>query len=117
VFEAEWTETDRLMALSVATVTETICRAFIDASVVVDVVDPEVGAHVERFASLKKKLDWAGWLKCGRCAADEVCFTAMWPVGAAKDHWQPSCQNLEHLTFENALRGDYWKLGMEGGPW
>jgi len=64
-----------------------------------------------RLRDLIRILDWTAWLECGKCAYDEVCFVAMWPMGQVEDHEHPGCRKREELREDG--RG-YWGRGRPG---
>ncbi|RMD40370.1 hypothetical protein DV735_g4753, partial [Chaetothyriales sp. CBS 134920] len=63
--------------------------------------------------SLITRLAWTEWKKCSpppACAADEVCFTAIWPYGSQQDHDRPTCKNATTIMDHRQSMG-YWFKG------
>lgn len=56
---------------------------------------------------LMQKLSWTEFKKVSPCRADEVMFTAMWPMGNDEDHFHPSCVQENEFDFS---RLGYWNF-------
>lgn len=102
------TPQDGLIHVALSTVTRQICTTLfrVRETLITSRKDGEkVPEKVKKdISSLAEYLDWTTWKECGKCAWNEVCFTAIWPSGSQEDHDHPSCLSAEEM----ANRRGYW---------
>ncbi|MCJ1476437.1 hypothetical protein MMC13_005103 [Lambiella insularis] len=55
--------------------------------------------------ALGEYLQWTAWKDCRGCGYEEVCLTAIWPLGDEEDHVSPACRNGTGM----AGRWGYWR--------
>lgn len=84
---------DSTTSLSVAAqamnqITHTLCASLTTASEQTDYT-----AALNQIKQLKDYLAWTTWKQCRGCAADEICFLPIWPLGTAEDFEQPKCRS------------------------
>ncbi|KAK0653150.1 hypothetical protein B0T16DRAFT_427351 [Cercophora newfieldiana] len=123
----DWTEEDEMLHAVISSVTQRICQTLFDVRTELESLQPgivfgvasgdindteratmqkavEQGRGMVR--NLTAELRWTTWKKCRGCAANEVCFVAMWPFGRVSDHYEPSC-----FWHDN-----YWDLKVPTDP-
>ncbi|KUJ24279.1 uncharacterized protein LY89DRAFT_776420 [Mollisia scopiformis] len=107
------THTDHLLYTAVSTVKSTICHTLfsIRSSLLDSNTFNTLKSAKDQINSLTKYLGWTTWLECGKCAYDEVCMVAMWPLGGVKEHEHPSCVSREDVSSKTG----YWEGGPGGG--
>ncbi|KAJ2975087.1 hypothetical protein NQ176_g5711 [Zarea fungicola] len=123
----KWKLEDELLYTAIETVSHDICMVLfsiraglLDASsdpesegyrVSTSSPDERLGNAVEEgrvtIQQLIQKLGWTEFKKVSPCRADEVMFTAMWPMGNDEDHFHPGC--VRENEFDSS-RLDYWDL-------
>lgn len=99
------TKSDHLIHAAIYKVTNKICKTLFSARALL--LTEEKGAMDEvkiQVKALTEDLNWSTWTTCEKCGYDEVCFIAIWPWGAAEDHFKPSCLKNKDL----AGRSGYW---------
>ncbi|KAI1338250.1 hypothetical protein F5Y15DRAFT_136527 [Xylariaceae sp. FL0016] len=110
------TPEDHLLYEAFSSTTNLICTNLFKARKIM--VEDSNGDQASLFAGKKIARDlmdhllWSRWKECGRCQSDEVCFVAMWPLGAAEDHYHPSCVNYTSMD----QRHGYWGWPGRPGP-
>lgn len=104
------TTSDHLIYEAILTVTRKICSTLLEVrTTLIDDMSDEPKAHSvpnPAIQELMQYLDWSTFKECGKCALDEVCYTAAWPFGGSEDHDSPSCRKFAELQERN---GGYWK--------
>ncbi|KEQ58724.1 uncharacterized protein M437DRAFT_58695 [Aureobasidium melanogenum CBS 110374] len=96
-------------AQAIRQVTNTLCSSFLTAS-----EQTEYTTALEQIKQLKEYLAWTTWKQCRGCAADEICFLPIWPVGTAEDFEQPKCRSDVSLGPGRGEGDRYWN--DFGGP-
>ncbi|KAK6007442.1 hypothetical protein QM012_004256 [Aureobasidium pullulans] len=96
-------------AQAVRQVTNTLCSSLMTASEQTDYT-----IALEQIKQLKAYLAWTTWKQCRGCAADEICFLPIWPVGTAEDFIQPKCRSDVSLGPGQGRENRYWN--DFGGP-
>ncbi|KAI1393354.1 uncharacterized protein F4822DRAFT_9409 [Hypoxylon trugodes] len=104
------TPQDELIQAAIENTTATICTALFKVRQLI--VEDEDSDEAESVSAAKRVIQelvdilrWSDWKECGSCQPDELCFIAMWPLGNAEDHYNPSCRNYSDLLGRN----DYWR--------
>ncbi|CAD0109236.1 unnamed protein product [Aureobasidium uvarum] len=98
-------------AQAIRQVTRTLCSSLMIASEQTDYT-----TAFDQIKQLKEYLAWTTWKQCRGCAADEICFLPIWPVGTAEDFEQPKCRSDVSLAPGNGGGDRYWNdLGGPGG--
>ncbi|KAJ2983281.1 hypothetical protein NQ176_g801 [Zarea fungicola] len=126
-FSGRWNQADHMLYHSVITVTNGICKTFIqgwrdlrDASAFHGNTIRYSRGNKERAALVKAKLQvrqltshlgWTTWRKTHPCPVDEAMFVAMWPYGDSEDHFNPGCRRRSQLGVD---RGGYWNVTYLG---
>ncbi|KER00758.1 hypothetical protein AUEXF2481DRAFT_35007 [Aureobasidium subglaciale EXF-2481] len=103
------TTTTSIAAQAIRQVTNTICSSLLNASEQVD-----LDTALDQVKQLKEYLSWSTWKQCHGCAADEICFLPIWPVGTAEDFKQPKCRSGVSLAPGRGSEDRYWN--DFGGP-
>jgi hypothetical protein len=83
------TMADYLIHTAILTITGAICNTLFDARyLLLSDKNMEPYETNEAFKAARQSiedlvawLDWSTWRDCGKCAYNEVCFIAMWPIG------------------------------------
>ncbi|KAH0238090.1 hypothetical protein KCV06_g534, partial [Aureobasidium melanogenum] len=96
-------------AQAIRQVTNTLCSSLVTASEQTDYT-----IALEQIKQLKEYLAWTTWKQCRGCAADEICFLPIWPVGTAEDFEQPRCRSDVSLGPGQGGGDRYWN--DFGGP-
>ncbi|KAG9691414.1 hypothetical protein KCU95_g9588, partial [Aureobasidium melanogenum] len=96
-------------AQAIRQVTNTLCSILVTSSEQTDYT-----IALEQIKQLKEYLAWTTWKQCRGCAADEICFLPIWPVGTAEDFEQPKCRSDVSLGPGQGGGDRYWN--DFGGP-
>ena len=91
--------TSSIASTAISSISERICSTIASAANMQSVDDIR-----RSFQDLVEYLRWTSWKECQGCRYDEVCFTAIWPLGNVEDHMHPSCKNGTELKGY-----DYWQ--------
>lgn len=86
---------------TISNVTTVLCRTLVAASRA-----DTLSRGVSLVRGLKSWLAWTTWKRCRGCAADEVCFLPIWPMGAEADFEQPQCVDENGFSSRD---GGYWR--------
>ena len=100
--------TPSIASAAVTDIQNRICSTFFAASEKVHSLD----SVRQDFQDLVEYLQWTSWKECRGCKYDEICFTAIWPIGNEEDHMRPSCKNGTGI----AGRSNYWRRDKISGP-
>jgi hypothetical protein len=98
------TTSTNVAAQAIRQVTHALCTSLVIVSAQTDYT-----TALNQIKQLRDYLAWTTWKQCRGCAADEICFLPIWPVGSAEDFEQPKCRSDISLT-----PGRYWN--DFGGP-
>ncbi|KAH0160117.1 hypothetical protein KCU82_g8863, partial [Aureobasidium melanogenum] len=102
-------DSTNVAAQAIRQVTNTLCSSLVTASEQTDYT-----IALEQIKQLKEYLAWTTWKQCRGCAADEICFLPIWPVGTAEDFEQPKCRSDVSLGPGQGGGDRYWN--DFGGP-
>ncbi|KAI5206149.1 hypothetical protein E4T39_02721 [Aureobasidium subglaciale] len=97
------TTTTSIAAQAIRQVTYTICSSLSNASEQTD-----YNTALDQVKQLREYLSWTTWKQCRGCAADEICFLPIWPVGTAEDLKQPKCRSGVSLAPGRGSEDRYW---------
>ncbi|KAI4721807.1 hypothetical protein E4T48_02004 [Aureobasidium sp. EXF-10727] len=98
-------------AQAIRQVTHTLCSSLMTASEQTDYT-----IALDQVVQLKEYLAWTTWKQCRGCAADEICFLPIWPVGTSEDFEQPKCRSDVSLAPGHGSGDRYWNdFGGPGG--
>lgn len=104
-----WTPEDHAIAAAVGAVSSTICTSLFSARRLLRSNDIEPSLRDDKARSILKKLvqdlRWSMWKECEGCAADEICWIPMFPLGATEDYFHPSCKNLTEVVSSRGYFG------------
>jgi hypothetical protein len=100
--------------LAIHAVTYRICYTLLESLSVVLLPHSEathtpdhLSTAIRLIDDLVDYLQWTTWKFCGTCPDEQICYTALWPVGTHEDHAYPSCKSEE----ETRERWGYWGYG------
>ncbi|KAH0286625.1 hypothetical protein KCU62_g6561, partial [Aureobasidium sp. EXF-3399] len=108
-FLPDSTTSTHVAAQAVRQVTHALCTSLTIASEQTD-----YAIALKQVKQLKNYLAWTTWKQCRGCAADEICFLPIWPVGTAEDFEQPKCRSDVSLAPGHGDGDRYWN--DFGGP-
>ncbi|CAD0088901.1 unnamed protein product [Aureobasidium vineae] len=103
------TTSTNVAAQAIRHVTHTLCSSLMTAAEQTDYL-----TALSQITQLKEYLAWTTWKQCRGCAADEICFLPIWPVGTAEDFEQPKCRSDVSLAPGHGSGDRYWN--DFGGP-
>ncbi|KEQ71556.1 hypothetical protein M436DRAFT_31748, partial [Aureobasidium namibiae CBS 147.97] len=102
-FLPDSTTSTHVAAQAVRQVTHALCTSLTIASEQTD-----YAIALKQVKQLKNYLAWTTWKQCRGCAADEICFLPIWPVGTAEDFEQPKCRSDVSLAPGHGDGDRYW---------
>ena len=103
------TTSTNVAAQAIRQVTHTLCTTLTAVS-----EQSDYTTALNQIKQLKNYLAWTTWKQCRGCAADEICFLPIWPVGTAEDFEQPKCRSDVSLAPGHGDGDRYWN--DFGGP-